>query len=153
MFDTIAKFQVPYVMMHMRGTPQNMTLNTDYENIVKELIYYFSERVALANQKQINDIVIDPGFGFAKKRNQNYELLANLKLFESLEAPILIGLSRKSMIYKTLNTTAAEALNGTTALHMAALMNGANILRVHDVKAASECITLYKELSTTNYTI
>ncbi|MBT8238039.1 MAG: dihydropteroate synthase, partial [Croceitalea sp.] len=118
-----------------------------YNNIAKDLISYFSERVALANQKQINDIIIDPGFGFAKKREQNYELLSKLKLFEAFEIPILVGLSRKSMIYKTLSTNPAEALNGTTALHMVALMNGANILRVHDVKEAKECITLFEELT------
>ncbi|NNC34035.1 MAG: dihydropteroate synthase [Croceitalea sp.] len=147
MFDVIAKFKVPIIMMHMRGTPQNMVSKSGYNNIAKDLISYFSERVALANQKQINDIIIDPGFGFAKKREQNYELLSKLKLFESFEIPILVGLSRKSMIYKTLNTNPAEALNGTTALHMVALMNGANILRVHDVKEAKECITLFEELT------
>lgn len=147
MFDVIAKFKVPIIMMHMRGTPQNMVSKSGYNNIAKDLISYFSERVALANQKQINDIIIDPGFGFAKKREQNYELLSKLKLFESFEIPILVGLSRKSMIYKTLSTNPAEALNGTTALHMVALMNGANILRVHDVKEAKECITLFEELT------
>ena len=147
MLPTIAKFRAPYIMMHMRGTPQNMKAQTQYENLLVDIIAYFSERIATARTFRIIDIVVDPGFGFAKTLNQNYELLSKLRLFENLDCPILAGLSRKSMIYKTLDITAKNALNGTTALNMAALMNGANILRVHDVKEAVECVALAKLLS------
>lgn len=142
MFATIAQHQVPYIMMHMRGTPQTMNTLTHYDDLLKELIFYFSEKIAQTNQFGINDIIIDPGFGFAKTRKQNFELLKHLALFQSIETPILVGISRKSMIYKTLQSTPQEALNGTTALHSIALLKGANILRVHDVKEAKECITL-----------
>ncbi|MEZ4778360.1 MAG: dihydropteroate synthase [Flavobacteriaceae bacterium] len=142
MMTIVAKLQVPYVMMHMKGTPQTMNSLTDYENMTKEVIFYFSEKLAEARALGMNDMVIDPGFGFAKTRTQNFELLENLELFKSLEVPLLVGLSRKSMIYKTLNTIPEKALNGTTTLHAIALLKGASIVRVHDVKEAMECITL-----------
>lgn len=143
MLSTVARFHVPYIMMHMRGTPETMQGLTDYDDVVRELLYYFSERLAKARALGICDIVIDPGFGFAKTLEQNYEILSRLALFSSLELPLLAGLSRKSMIYKALDLTAEHALNGTTALNMVALMNGANILRVHDVQEAMECIQLF----------
>lgn len=146
MLATVASAQVPYVMMHMRGSPQTMKTQTSYDDLVHEVIFYFSERIAAARAAGINDIIIDPGFGFAKTTEQNFELLKNLNLLQSLDVPILAGLSRKSMIYKTLNISAQEALNGSTALHMVALQQGATILRVHDVKEASETIKLYNAL-------
>lgn len=145
-FDIVAQHQVPYIMMHMKGTPQNMKELTNYDNLIKDLKTYFSERIALAREKKINDIILDPGFGFAKNTAQNFQILAHFDLFKTLDLPLLAGLSRKSMIYKTLNSKPSEALNGTSALHMIALDNGANILRVHDVKEAMECIALHKEL-------
>ena len=147
MLETIAKYNVPYIMMHMRGTPQIMQTMTNYENIVKEILFYFSERVAKARSYGINDLVIDPGFGFAKTVEQNYEILQKLGLFEMLELPLLVGFSRKSMIYKTLNSNAQEALNGTSVLNTIALTKGAKILRVHDVKEAMECVTLFNKLN------
>lgn len=146
MFPTIAKFKVPYIMMHMKGTPQNMQQETAYENLLTDIRYYFSERLAIARAMGIHDIIIDPGFGFAKNLKQNYELLQKLNLFQTLNLPVLAGLSRKSMIYKTLETDAQNALNGTTALNMVALNQGTNILRVHDVKEAVECVKLYESL-------
>ncbi|MNR95273.1 Dihydropteroate synthase [compost metagenome] len=143
MLDIIAKYQVPYIMMHMRGTPQTMQKLTDYGDIVKEMLFYFSERVAAARNLGINDLIIDPGFGFAKTLQQNYEVFQKLELFKNLELPMLIGISRKSMIYKTLNSNAEESLNGTTVLNTLALTKGAKILRVHDVKQAMECVTLF----------
>ncbi len=146
MLPTVAKLKVPYIMMHMRGTPQNMQKNTSYNDVLKEILFYFSERVHSARVLGIKDIIIDPGFGFAKTLEQNYELLQNMDLLKTLNLPILAGISRKSMIYKTLNTDAENALNGTTALNMIALRQGANILRVHDVKEAIECTVLMKQL-------
>ncbi len=146
MLEIIAKYNVPYIMMHMRGTPQTMQTMTNYDNIVKEMLFYFSERVSKARSYGINDLVIDPGFGFAKTVEQNYEVLQKLGLFEILELPLLVGFSRKSMIYKILNSNAQEALNGTTALNTIALTKGAKILRVHDVKEAIECVTLFNKL-------
>jgi len=142
MFSTVAQLQVPYVMMHMRGTPQTMKNLTDYENVTLEVLHYFSERIATARQVGIHDIIADPGFGFAKTLEQNFELLSQLELFKNLQIPLLVGLSRKSMIYKTLGITPKEALNGTTTLNSIALIKGANILRVHDVKEAVECVDL-----------
>lgn len=147
MLETIAKYNVPYIMMHMRGTPQTMQTMTNYDNIVKEMLFYFSERVAKARSYGINDLIIDPGFGFAKTLEQNYEVLRKLGLFEMLELPLLAGFSRKSMIYKTLHSTAEEALNGTSVLNTIALTKGAKILRVHDVKEAMECVTLFNKLN------
>ncbi len=146
MLPTVAKLKVPYIMMHMRGTPQNMQKNTSYNDVLKEILFYFSERVHSARVLGIKDIIIDPGFGFAKTLEQNYELLQNMDLLKTLNLPILAGISRKSMIYKTLNIDAENALNGTTALNMIALRQGANILRVHDVKEAIECTVLMKQL-------
>jgi dihydropteroate synthase len=146
MIPSIAEYQVPYIMMHMRGTPQNMKTKTDYKDLLSEVLYYFSEKVAMARSFGINDIIIEPGIGFAKTSSQNYRLLQHLELFQTLDLPILIGVSRKSMIYKKLHTNVENALNGTTALHMFCLTKGANILRAHDVKEAKECITLLQEL-------
>lgn len=146
MIKTIAKLQVPYIMMHMRGTPQTMQQQTQYDDLLKEIISYFAERLQLAKTEQLIDVIIDPGFGFAKTREQNFELLSHLELLNIVNKPLLVGVSRKSMIYKTLNTTPQEALNGTTALNMVALSKGANILRVHDVKEAVECVTLLTQL-------
>ncbi|MDT0608111.1 dihydropteroate synthase [Croceitalea rosinachiae] len=153
MFDIVAQYQVPYIMMHMKGTPQNMKELSDYDDMIKDILYYFSERVVLARKKKINDIIIDPGFGFAKNTAQNFQLLAHFNLFKTFELPLLAGLSRKSMIYKTLKSSASEALNGTTALHMIALQNGANILRAHDVKEATECIALHHEIQANRISI
>ena len=146
MIETIGKFGVPYIMMHMRGNPKNMQSQTDYKDLVKDIVSYFGERIAQAHKAKINDIIIDPGFGFAKTLKQNFELLNRMELLKITDKPILAGISRKSMIYKTLNTSASEALNGTTALNMMALENGASILRVHDVKEAMECVTLFNQL-------
>ncbi len=151
MFETIAKYQVPYVMMHMKGTPQTMTLLTQYDNIVKEMLFYFSEKIATARSFGINDLVVDPGFGFAKTLEQNYEVLQHLELFQNLELPILVGVSRKSMVYKILETNAEDALNGTTVLNTIALTKGANILRVHDVKEAVEAAKLFTSSKIINY--
>lgn len=147
MFGVIAKHNVPYIMMHMRGTPQTMQTLTDYDNIVKEMLFYFSERIHKARSFGINDLVIDPGFGFAKTIAQNYEVLQKLELFKILELPLLVGVSRKSMVYKPLDSNAAEALNGTTVLNTIALTKGANILRVHDVKEAVECVSLSSKIN------
>lgn len=147
MLSKVAQLQVPYVMMHMRGTPQTMQSLTDYENVTLDVLHYFSERIAAARVLGINDIIADPGFGFAKTIPQNFELLNNLELFKNLNVPLLIGISRKGMIYKTLNITPQEALNGTTSLNSIALLNGANILRVHDVKEAIEVVNLFEVLT------
>jgi dihydropteroate synthase len=147
MFDVIAKYNVPYIMMHLRGTPQTMQSMTHYDDIVKEMLFYFSEKVHKARSLGINDLIIDPGFGFAKTIDQNYEVLRKAELFRLLELPLLIGISRKSMIYKLLNTNANEALNGTTVLNTIALTKGASILRVHDVKEAVECIQLWNKVN------
>jgi len=144
MMDVVAKYNVPFIMMHMRGTPQTMQSQTNYENIVKEMLFYFSEKVNKARSLGINDLIIDPGFGFAKTLEQNYEVLQNLELFQMLDLPLLAGISRKSMVYKPLGLTADEALNGTTVLNTIALSKGANILRVHDVKEAVECVKLFE---------
>jgi len=146
MFATIAKHQVPYIMMHMRGTPQSMQKEAVYDNMINDLRFYFSEKIQETTSKKINDVIIDPGFGFAKTTAQNYTLLNHLDMFQTFGLPILIGLSRKSMIYKVLGSSPQEALNGTTALHTVALLKGANIIRAHDVKEASECIKLVEAL-------
>ena len=146
MIKTVGELGVPYIMMHMRGTPQTMKNHTTYQHLINEIYAYFSKQIELARQHNITDIIIDPGFGFAKTLAQNYELLNQMEFFKNLNCPILTGVSRKSMIYKVLGCTAEEALNGTTALNMVALMNGACILRVHDVKEAVECIKLFNQL-------
>ncbi|WP_417941352.1 dihydropteroate synthase [Flavobacterium sp. RS13.1] len=147
MLDVIAQYNVPYIMMHMRGNPQTMQNLTKYDDIVKEMLFYFSEKVSKARSLGINDLIIDPGFGFAKTTDQNYEVLQKMALFNLLELPVLAGVSRKSMIYKTLNITPLEALNGTTFLNTIALVKGAKILRVHDVKEAVECVTLFNKMN------
>ncbi len=146
MLETVAKLQVPYIMMHMKGTPKTMQSLANYDDLLKEMNFYFSERVAKARSFGLNDIIIDPGFGFAKTLEQNYELLQNLELLQFHDLPILAGISRKSMIYKALETAPEEALNGTTFLHAFCLQKGANILRVHDVKEAVECVSLFRLL-------
>ena len=143
MFETVADLDVPYILMHMRGTPENMQEKTDYENFIEDIIFYFSEKIAQLNSMGVNDIIVDPGFGFAKTVAQNFELLNNLERFKVFELPILAGLSRKTMIWKTLGITPLEALNGTTVLNTIALMKGSHILRVHDVKEAKEVVKLY----------
>ncbi len=147
MISTVGDLQVPYIMMHMKGNPKTMSSLTNYKQVTQDVLYYFSERIALARKAGINDIIADPGFGFAKTQEQNFELLNELELFRNLNIPILAGISRKSMIYKTLNIDAQDALNGTSALHSIALLKGASILRVHDVKEANECITLVENLN------
>ncbi|MBD3724774.1 MAG: dihydropteroate synthase, partial [Flavobacteriaceae bacterium] len=146
MLETVAKLQVPYVMMHMKGNPQTMQSLTQYDDVVKEMMFYFSERINKARSFGLNDIIIDPGFGFAKTVEQNYEILQRMEYFNILELPILVGVSRKSMIYKVLENSPHEALNGTTVLNTIALQKGANILRVHDVKEAIECVALVEKL-------
>ncbi|MFK7833881.1 MAG: dihydropteroate synthase [Winogradskyella sp.] len=149
MLTTVGKLRVPYLMMHMKGNPQTMQQLTQYDDVLKDIIAYFAERIAAAHQENITDIIIDPGFGFAKTLDQNFELLRKFELLQIIGKPILGGVSRKSMIYKTLNSNSENALNGTTALHMVALQKGAKLLRVHDVKEAMECVTLYNKLNTT----
>lgn len=149
MFETVASLQVPYIMMHMRGTPQTMKGLTDYEDIAAELFSFFQERIQKLLQQGVTDIILDPGLGFAKVMRQSYYLLSQISYFKSLGFPILIGLSRKSMIYRTLDTEAPNALNGTTAAHIIALMNGADVLRVHDVKEAKEAIQIYLAYNST----
>lgn len=138
-----ASLQVPYVLMHMKGTPQTMHLEAGYENVTREVLDFFISRADALRKSGIKDIIIDPGFGFAKTAAHNFSLIRNLPVFKMLNCPILFGISRKSFIWKTLGITAEDALNGTTAMNMAGLMNGASILRVHDVKEAAEAIRLY----------
>jgi len=146
MFATLAKWQVPYILMHMRGTPENMTQLNQYDNLVKEIIDYFHKKTYQLQTLGVKDIIIDPGFGFAKNIAQNFDLLKNLNQLSVLGKPILAGLSRKSMIWKTLNIAPEEALNGTTSLNTLALINGASLLRVHDVRQASEVIKLVEKI-------
>ena len=146
MFGTIAKLSVPYIIMHMQGTPQDMQMNPHYDNLQKEVFLYFAERIQKLRDLGVKDIIIDPGFGFGKTLDHNYELMNHLDEFHIFELPLLVGISRKSMIYKFLGTTPEEALNGTTVLNTLALMKGANILRVHDVKAAKEAVALVKKM-------
>ncbi|QHI36286.1 Dihydropteroate synthase [Kordia antarctica] len=147
MMETVGKLGVPYMMMHMQGTPKTMQQNPSYESIVKEILEYFSSKIAKAKSHKINDIIVDPGFGFGKTIAHNYTILKQLELFKILDYPILAGVSRKSMIYNVLETSAQEALNGTSVLHTIALQNGASILRVHDVKEAMECVKLVGMIS------
>lgn len=146
MIETVASLQVPYVLMHIQGTPQTMQQSPHYDNVTREVLDFFATRLAALQQAGIADIIIDPGFGFGKTNAHNFELLNQLPIFKILEKPLLIGLSRKGMIYKTLKITSEQALNGTTTLNTIALMKGANILRVHDVKAAVETITLVQTM-------
>jgi dihydropteroate synthase len=142
MLDTVAALNTPYVCMHIKGHAQDMHENPKYENVVREVLDYFIRRVETCRQKGIEDIIIDPGFGFSKNSTHNFTLLKHLEVFSMLEKPVLLGISRKSTVYKTLGITADEALNGTTVLHTAGLLKGASILRVHDVKEAVEAIKL-----------
>lgn len=147
MFETIALLQVPYILMHMRGTPQTMQQHTDYDDLMEDIMLYFAQKVRALRQLGVNDVILDPGFGFAKTLEQNYELMRSLSEFSiHFETPLLVGISRKSMIYKLLNATPEDSLNGTTVLNTYALLNGADILRVHDVKAATETIEIVKRL-------
>ena len=146
MIETVAELKVPYVLMHMKGTPQTMQQNTTYENTTREVLDFFIAKTHELKKAGIIDIIIDPGFGFAKTIGQNFELLKNLSVFRMLDKAILLGLSRKSTIYKTLGVNANEALNGTSVLNTIGLMNGASILRVHDVKEATEAVKLFSAI-------
>lgn len=146
MLQTVADLKVPYIMMHMKGDPKTMQSLTDYKDIVKEMLFYFSERINKARSLGISDIIVDPGFGFAKTLEQNFEVMNKLELFQMIDLPLLSGISRKSMIYKTLGTSPQESLNGTTFLNTISLMKGTNILRVHDVREAVECVKLFGKL-------
>jgi dihydropteroate synthase len=146
MIQTVADLRVPYVMMHMQGLPSDMQLNPSYDEVVFDIVKYFVKKVHQAKSLGIKDIIIDPGFGFGKSLDHNYELMRSLEQFLMFDCPVLVGISRKSMIYKLLNIEASDALNGSTALHMFALQKGAKILRVHDVKAAIECVKIYNKL-------
>ncbi len=146
MLDILKRYKPTYILMHMLGTPQTMQIKPSYENILKEISSFFIEKISILEKIKLNNIIIDPGFGFGKTISHNYKLMSNLKLLKQLKKPLLIGISRKSMINKILKIQPLDALNGTTALNMYALCNGANILRVHDVKQANECIKIYKEI-------
>lgn len=143
MFSTVGRLGMPYVLMHLRGTPADMQNNPHYGDVVTDLILYFSEKLQQAHESGIHDVIIDPGFGFAKTLEHNYRLLAHLHDFKMLHAPLLVGMSRKSMLYRLLDCTPQEALNATTAANMIALQNGAAILRVHDVKEAAQCVKIF----------
>lgn len=146
MFATVAELQVPYILMHMKGTPQDMQVAPSYEHLLKEVFYYFSKKIAQLRDLGVKDIILDPGFGFGKTVEDNYQLLEHLEDFEIFEIPILVGVSRKSMIYKVLGGSPETALTGTIALNTVALTKGANILRVHDVKEAKEVISIVEKL-------
>lgn len=152
MFETITRLQVPYTMMHMQGTPQTMQNHPVYENVTCEIIRFFVKRLEKLRHSGVKDIIIDPGFGFGKTVEHNYELLSSLKNFEILDCPVMVGISRKAMINKVINTKPENALNGTTVANTIALINGANILRVHDVKEAVEAIAIVKQLKIQNET-
>lgn len=145
MFSTVARLGVPYVLMHMKGTPQNMQQEAHYENLMKEIMLYFAEKVQRLRDLGQKDIILDPGYGFAKTIDHNYELLQHQEMLKIFELPILVGLSRKSMVYNLLESTPQQALNGTSVLHTLALLKGANILRVHDVKACAEVIKIVQK--------
>ena len=147
MLETIRKYNLPYVLMHMKGQPKDMQQNPKYKNVTKEVIKFLSEKLNKLNSYGINDVIIDPGFGFGKTISDNYKLLKNIELLKVLKVPILAGISRKSMVYKLLKVNKLNSINGTTALNMYALSKGANILRVHDVKQAMECIYLNEEIN------
>jgi len=147
MFDTVARLKVPYIMMHMQGTPQNMQQNPVYNHVVLNVIDYFAKKLAQLKMLNVHDVILDPGFGFGKTNEHNYALLNQLEDFKIFKLPVLVGFSRKGMIYKTIKKTAAEALNGTTVLNTVALQKGAGILRVHDVKEAVECVQLVSQLT------
>tara|TARA_Y100000589_G_scaffold322685_1_gene355999 strand:- start:709 stop:1539 length:831 start_codon:yes stop_codon:yes gene_type:complete len=142
MFETVANHNVPYIMMHMKGDSLTMQNNPSYNNVVEEIMLFFQTKINKLNEMDFNQIIIDPGFGFGKTLEHNYEILKNLKKFQKFKLPVLVGASRKSMIYKLLNGTAEQALNGTSVVNTFSLLNGASILRVHDVKEAMECIKI-----------
>lgn len=144
--DVVAEFNCPYIMMHMKGTPQTMQINPEYENLIKELLIFFAKRILLAREKGIIDIIIDPGFGFGKTLDHNYTIMKKIENFKLLDLPILVGISRKSFITKQLDVDKKNSLNGTTALNMYFLEKNVNILRVHDVKEAKECIILHEKI-------
>lgn len=146
MFSMVARLGVPYVMMHMQGTPQDMQLNPHYDNLLKEVMLYFAEKVDRLRQMGVKDIVLDPGFGFGKTLDHNYELLSQMEELACFGLPLLVGISRKSMIYKLINSTPQESLNGTTVLNTIALLKGAHILRVHDVKPAVEAVKIVEKM-------
>jgi len=150
MFDVIADANVPYIMMHMQGTPQTMQQNPLYKDVTQDIIHYFTKKLDELYRKGVSDVILDPGFGFGKTVEHNYELLKNLQAFEMLELPILVGVSRKSMINKVLDISPKEALNGTTVINTLALLNGADIVRVHDVKQAVEAVKLVEFYKNTN---
>ena len=147
MFSIIAKHQVPYIIMHMVGTPQTMQQNVQYENLIKDIIFYFSQKVFELRKLGVNDIILDPGFGFSKTLDQNFELLQKLELFSGMGLPVLAGLSRKSMLYKLFDLDANRALNATTSANTIALLKGANILRVHDVQEAVETVGIFEKMT------
>ncbi|MBT8196003.1 MAG: dihydropteroate synthase, partial [Bacteroidia bacterium] len=146
MFEMVGELKVPYVLMHIKGTPQNMQVNPTYKNVANDVLKFFTKQVHQLRMKGVNDIIIDPGFGFGKTTEHNYSLLNHLQDFQLFDCPILVGISRKSMISKVIDVTSKNALNGTTVLHTLALLNGANILRVHDAKAAMEAIKIVGQL-------
>lgn len=146
MYDAVAELDVPYILMHMQGDPATMQMNPTYEHVTRDIVRFFSERLPMLHEKGIHDTIVDVGFGFGKTLEHNYQLLRELHAFQLLGRPVLSGVSRKSMIYKALEIGPEESLNGTTALHMAALMGGSQILRVHDVKEAVETITLFSQM-------
>lgn len=150
MFRTVAGLRVPYIMMHMQGTPQNMQQNPHYENVVREVMVYFAQKVQLLRDLGAKDLIIDPGFGFGKTLEHNYELLDKLESFQLFNLPVLVGVSRKSMIYKLLGGSSEDALNGTSITNTIALMKGADILRVHDVKAACEAVRIVAAMKQSN---
>lgn len=146
MFRTVAQLHVPYILMHMRGTPQDMQQHTDYGDITCDVLRHLGEQAEKLHEMGVADVILDPGFGFAKTLEQNYRLMAHLHDFKALQLPLLVGISRKSMIYRLLDRTPQEALNGTTVLHTIALMNGANILRAHDVRQAVEAVKIVRKM-------
>lgn len=148
MFETVARLHVPYIIMHMRGTPQTMQQYTEYGDMMEEIMLYFAHKVRQLRLLGVNDIILDPGFGFSKTVEQNYTLMSHLREFKEFDLPLLVGISRKSMIYKLLGRTPADSLNGTTVLNTYALLNGADILRVHDVRAAVESVQIIEQLKT-----
>lgn len=147
MFETVARLKVPYILMHIQGKPENMQHAPLYKNVSQDVLLFLSEKISLLKKLGQHDIIVDPGFGFGKTIEQNYELLQQFDMFKIFDQPLVVGISRKSMIYKLLNTAPDNALNGTTVLHTIALMKGANMLRVHDVKEAKECITILDSLN------
>jgi dihydropteroate synthase len=146
MFPLVIRLNVPYIMMHMQGTPETMQSEPHYDDVVSDILFWFGQRIAQLQQAGVKDIILDPGFGFGKTVMHNFEILGRLNDFQIAGLPLLAGLSRKSMIWRTLNITPESALNGTSALNMTALMKGASILRVHDVKEAKEVITLFEKI-------